>query len=127
MIEITLPSKSIKSVGLTYKREALFSLVLLCGGYKQFWVYCSYLYRDGADYRGKRSVVESWRLYKVYDNDDDEDDSTFEQYPAPYDMEKKKLKHGTTEYWMDWYWNRGGREKVQARRYIREYERERNK
>jgi len=42
-------------------------------------------------------------------------------------MEKKKLKHGTTEYWMDWYWNRGGREKVQARRYIREYERERNK
>jgi len=46
---------------------------------------------------------------------------------APYNMEKKKLKHGTTEYWMDWYWNRGGREKVQARRYIREYERERNK
>lgn len=26
---------------------------------------------------------------------------------------------------MDWYWNRGGREKVQAKRYIREYERER--
>lgn len=34
-----------------------------------------------------------------------------------------KYKHGTKEYWMDWYWNRGGREKVQARRYIREYER----
>lgn len=28
---------------------------------------------------------------------------------------------------MDWYWNRGGREKVQARRYIREYEREKAK
>ena len=27
-----------------------------------------------------------------------------------------KYKHGTSEYWMDWYWNRGGREKVQARR-----------
>lgn len=40
---------------------------------------------------------------------------------------EKKLKHGTKEYWMDWYWNRGGREKVQARRYIREYERERQK
>ena len=38
-------------------------------------------------------------------------------------MEEKKLKPGTSEYWMDWYWNRGGREKVQARRYIREYER----
>lgn len=40
---------------------------------------------------------------------------------------ENKLKHGTKEYWMDWYWNRGGREKVQARRYIREYERERQK
>lgn len=38
-----------------------------------------------------------------------------------------KYKHGTKEYWMDWYWNRGGREKVQAKRYIREYERERQK
>ena len=47
--------------------------------------------------------------------------------PTHNNMEKKKLKHGTKEYWMDWYWNRGGREKVQARRYIREYERERNK
>lgn len=36
-------------------------------------------------------------------------------------MNKKyKRKPG---YWKDWYWNRGGREKVQARRYIREYER----
>ena len=26
-------------------------------------------------------------------------------------------------YWRDWYWNRGGREKVQARRYINEYKR----
>lgn len=33
----------------------------------------------------------------------------------------KKLKHGTTEYWMDWYWNRGGREKVQSTRKLREY------
>ena len=38
---------------------------------------------DGADYRGKRSVVEDWRLCKVYDNDDDADDSTFKQQPAP--------------------------------------------
>lgn len=37
----------------------------------------------------------------------------------------EKFKHGTKEYWRDWYWNRGGREKVQAKRYIREYERER--
>ena len=34
-----------------------------------------------------------------------------------------KYKHGTK----DWYWNRGGREKVQAKRYIREYERERRR
>ena len=40
---------------------------------------------------------------------------------------ENKFKHGTKEYWMDWYWNRGGREKVQARRYIREYEREKAK
>ena len=40
---------------------------------------------------------------------------------------EKKFKHGTKEYWMDWYWNRGGREKVQAKRYIAEYERERAK
>lgn len=40
---------------------------------------------------------------------------------------EKKFKYGTKEYWMDWYWNKGGREKVQARRYIREYEREREK
>ncbi len=38
-----------------------------------------------------------------------------------------KYKHGTKEYWMDWYWNRGGREKVQAKRYIREYKRLRSK
>ena len=30
-----------------------------------------------------------------------------------------KLKHGTKEYWKDWYWNRGGRDKVQERRKIR--------
>ena len=35
----------------------------------------------------------------------------------------EKLKHGTPEYWKDWYWNRGGREKVQAKRYIAEYNR----
>ena len=33
-------------------------------------------------------------------------------------MEKAKLSK-----WMDWYWNKGGREKVQARRYINEYKR----
>jgi len=38
-------------------------------------------------------------------------------------MKQNILKPGTKEYWKDWYWNRGGREKVQARRYIREYER----
>ena len=26
-------------------------------------------------------------------------------------------------YWKDWYWNKGGREKVQASRYIAEYNR----
>lgn len=26
-------------------------------------------------------------------------------------------------YWRDWYWNRGGREKVQASRKISEYKR----
>ena len=26
-------------------------------------------------------------------------------------------------YWKDWYWNRGGRDKVQARRKITEYNR----
>lgn len=29
-----------------------------------------------------------------------------------------KLKHGTKEYWHDWYWNRGGREKVQYSRKV---------
>ena len=24
-------------------------------------------------------------------------------------------------YWKDWYWNKGGRDKVQSKRYIREY------
>ena len=28
----------------------------------------------------------------------------------------EKLKHGTPEYWRDWYWNRGGRERIQAKR-----------
>ena len=42
-------------------------------------------------------------------------------------MEEKKFKYGTKEYWKDWYWNKGGREKVQAKRYIREYERDRQK
>lgn len=38
-----------------------------------------------------------------------------------------KLKHGTKEYWHDWYWNRGGREKVQAKRKISEYNRYKKK
>ena len=29
-----------------------------------------------------------------------------------------KLKSGTKEYWHDWYWNRGGREKVQHSRKV---------
>ena len=32
-----------------------------------------------------------------------------------------------TKYGMDWYWNKGGREKVLAKRYIEEYNRLRNK
>ena len=39
------------------------------------------------------------------------------------DANDKKLVAGTKEYWKDWYWNKGGREKVQAKRYISEYER----
>ena len=27
-----------------------------------------------------------------------------------------KFKHETKEYWKDWYWNRGGREKVKKSR-----------
>lgn len=34
-------------------------------------------------------------------------------------------KKSRAEYWKDWYWNRGGREKVQAKRYIAEYNRTR--
>ena len=30
-------------------------------------------------------------------------------------------------YWKDWYWNRGGRDKVQARRKITEYNRYKRK
>lgn len=33
-------------------------------------------------------------------------------------------KTNPKEYWRDWYWNRGGREKVLATRYIAEYKRE---
>ena len=32
-----------------------------------------------------------------------------------------KHKWGTAEYWKDWYWNKGGREKVQAKRKQWEY------
>ena len=39
----------------------------------------------------------------------------------------EKFKYGTKEYWMDWYWNKGGREKVQAKRYLREYKRYKEK
>ena len=35
------------------------------------------------------------------------------------------IKKSRAEYWKDWYWNRGGREKVQAKRYIAEYNRTR--
>jgi hypothetical protein len=38
-----------------------------------------------------------------------------------------KQKKNRSEYWKDWYWNKSGREKVQAKRYIREYERLRSK
>lgn len=38
-------------------------------------------------------------------------------------MGKTTFKHGTKEYWLDWYWNRGGRDKVQARRKTAEYNR----
>ena len=39
----------------------------------------------------------------------------------------EKIKYNEPGYWKDWYWNKGGREKVQTKRYIREYERERKK
>ena len=47
---------------------------------------------------------------------------------APYDMPTKgyikcKFKSGSKEYWNDWYWNRGGRDKVQATRKVAEYKR----
>lgn len=32
-------------------------------------------------------------------------------------------KTSRAEYWKNWYWNKGGREKVQATRKIREYNR----
>ena len=42
---------------------------------------------------------------------------------TPFNMKQKDYhKPG---YWKDWYWNKGGREKVQETRYIAEYERER--
>ena len=42
-----------------------------------------------------------------------------------YNMKQKDYhKPG---YWKDWYWNKGGREKVQAKRYIAEYGRERRR
>lgn len=36
---------------------------------------------------------------------------------------KGKFKSGSKEYWNDWYWNRGGRDKVQATRKVAEYKR----
>ena len=38
----------------------------------------------------------------------------------------KKKDYHKPGYWKDWYWNKGGREKVQEKRYIREYEHERS-
>lgn len=35
------------------------------------------------------------------------------------------IKKSRAEYWKDWYWNKGGREKVMSKRYINEYERAR--
>lgn len=51
---------------------------------------------------------------------------------APYNVPAKgyikgKFKSGSKEYWNDWYWNQGGRDKVQATRYIAEYKRLRKK
>ena len=34
---------------------------------------------------------------------------------------RMRPKWGTPEYWKYWYWNLGGREKVQAKRKINEY------
>ena len=39
----------------------------------------------------------------------------------------KKKDYHKPGYWKDWYWNKGGREKVQEKRYIAEYEREKKK
>jgi len=38
------------------------------------------------------------------------------EYIPQEEVTMGRFKHGTKEYWMDWYWNKGGREKVQERR-----------
>lgn len=35
----------------------------------------------------------------------------------------KKKSTYNSEYWHDWYWNRGGRDKVQVSRKLNEYKR----
>jgi len=43
---------------------------------------------------------------------------------APYNMEQQKApKWNEPGYWKYWYWNRGGRDKVQATRKVAEYKR----
>jgi len=34
----------------------------------------------------------------------------------PYTTQMKQKNYNKPGYWKDWYWNKGGREKVQARR-----------
>ena len=46
---------------------------------------------------------------------------------SPVSSGKTPLKWGTKEYWLDWYWNKGGREKVQARRKLADYNRYKKK
>lgn len=58
----------------------------------------------------KWSVVEDWR-------------SLCDSQP----LSMKQKDYHKPGYWKDWYWNKGGREKVQEKRYIAEYERERRK
>ena len=48
-------------------------------------------------------------------------------FDSPPDYNMKQKDYHKPGYWKDWYWNKGGREKVQAKRYIAEYEREKRR
>lgn len=49
------------------------------------------------------------------------------EFDSPPDYNMKQKDYHKPGYWKDWYWNKGGREKVQEKRYIAEYEREKRR